>query len=62
MLETLAILKAIANHVLSTKEIVFGLHAMILEASYIALWRPDLNKQKDFERLLFWQPLFSKFW
>ena len=23
-----------------------------LEASYIALWKPDLNKQKDFERLL----------
>ena len=22
-----------------------------LEASYIALWKPDLNKQKDFERL-----------
>ena len=21
-----------------------------LEASYIALWKPDLNKQKDFER------------
>ena len=23
-----------------------------LEASYIALWRPDLNEQKDFERLV----------
>ena len=23
-----------------------------LEASYIALWEPDLNKQKDFERLI----------
>ena len=23
-----------------------------LEASYIALWKPDLNKQKDFERLV----------
>ena len=22
-----------------------------LEASYIALWKPDLNEQKDFERL-----------
>ena len=21
-----------------------------LEASYVALWKPDLNKQKDFER------------
>ena len=21
-----------------------------LEVSYIALWKPDLNKQKDFER------------
>ena len=23
-----------------------------LEASYISLWKPDLNEQKDFERLL----------
>ena len=23
-----------------------------LEASYIALWKPDLNKPKDFERLV----------
>ena len=23
-----------------------------LEASYIALWKPDLNEQKDFERLV----------
>ena len=23
-----------------------------LELSYIALWKPDLNKQKDFERLV----------
>ena len=23
-----------------------------VEASYIALWKPDLNKQKDFERLV----------
>ena len=22
-----------------------------LNASYIALWKPDLNEQKDFERL-----------
>ena len=24
-----------------------------LKASYIALWKPNLNKQKDFERLFF---------
>ena len=23
-----------------------------LKASYLALWKPDLNKQKDFERLV----------
>ena len=23
-----------------------------LEASYIALWKPDLKKQKDFERIV----------
>ena len=23
-----------------------------LEASYITLWKPDLNEQKDFERLV----------
>ena len=23
-----------------------------LEASYITLWKPDLNEQKDFERLI----------
>ena len=26
-----------------------------LEASYIALWKPDLNEQKDFERLVFFR-------
>ena len=25
-----------------------------LEASYIALWKPNLNKQKNFDRLLLW--------
>ena len=29
-----------------------GKTRMNLEASYIALWKPDLNEQKDFERLV----------
>ena len=33
----------------------------ILEASCIALWRTGLGEQKDFERLLCLEPLFSKF-
>ena len=24
-----------------------------VEASYVALWKPDLNKQKNFERLVY---------
>ena len=31
-----------------------------LETSYIALWKPDLNKQKDFERLVLFRNDFVK--
>ena len=30
-----------------------------LEASYTALWKPDLNEQKDFERLVLFRNGFT---